>query len=235
MDENKLLPTNLFDDVVAEYRIKQKEVVRGFVYWCIELWEILLKYREILRKGGKRMEFLDVVWLHIAQATQQIRLFELSKEKIEKDLLAWVITNREKLNLFLALTDEQKELVMAKGLDENTTSADFRSVVAEIKTKDEDITSIDTDFEDDSWKKITEKVGGNPLLVDTKRASKHLQEQIGVSIESRELVEWILFIEKAKEVLRSTKKLDGMEKEKMKDLYVKQLGELETIFTEYFN
>ena len=224
-----------FDEVVTEYRLKQKEVVKNFVYGCIELGEILCTYRDRLKKEDKWMEFLDVIWLHIAQANQQIRLYELSKEKIEKDLLAGVVTNWEKLNLFLALTDEQKEKVLAKKLDENTTTSDFRTAIAEIKSDDK-IEIEDSKFEDQARKKIEEMVGGNPLLVDTKKASKTVQESLGMSIAAREFLEGVLYMEKVKEVLRSdNSKVSGIEKAQLKELYATQLAELEDELDKFFS
>ena len=46
---------------------------------------------------------------------------------------------------------------------------------------------------------------------------------MNVSIDSRELIEGVLFIEKAKDILRNSKPLSGEEKNKMRELYVKQL------------
>ena len=221
------------DEVVGEYQIKQKEVMKNFVYWCVELWEILSKYREALKKENKWVYFLETVNLHITTANQQIRLYEISKEKIAKDVLASTITNREKLHLFLALNDEQKEKVLEKKFDENTTTADFRAGIAEIK--DTDVTIPDNDFEEANWKKMTEAVGGNPLLVDTKKTSRLMQEDIKMSVKVRELVEWVLFIEKAKEVLKHKLDLTDSEKEQMRDLYANQIWELETAYSEFFS
>ena len=158
--ENEIIESN-FDTAVSQYRLKQKDVLKNFIYGCIELGAILAEYHDEFTKSRNWLKFLEEIDIHPATANQQIRLYEISKEKIEKDVLAEVITNREKLNLFLALNDEEKEKVLQKGLDSHTSNADFKNVITEVK---------DEGFEDVSWKKMVEETSGeNPLLVDTKR------------------------------------------------------------------
>ena len=146
--ENEIVELN-FDEAVKIFKVKQGEVLKNFVYGCIELWAILAEYREEFTKSRTWLKFLEEIDIHPATANQQIRLYEISKEKIDKNVLAEVITNREKLNLFLALNDEEKEKVLQKGLDIQTTSADFKNIIAEIK---------DENFEDVSWKKMVEEM-----------------------------------------------------------------------------
>ena len=227
---------SFFDEAVTEYKTKQKEVLKGFVYGCIELWEILLKFRTQLKLDGTRMKFLEACGLNLSQSSQQIRLFEYSQKKLEKEVLSTVITNREKLNLFLALPEEQKEKLLQKGLDEKTTTEDFREAVVSIKGEDTPVIPDDDTTEDEMWKKIEEQTGWNPLLVDTKKASKTVQEELGMGLAARAYLEWILYIEKTKEIIREDNgKLSADEKEKLKLLYAKQLSELQDALDKFFS
>ena len=223
---------SFLEEAVGEYKIKQRDVMKWFVYGCIELWEILYKYSVELQKEKLWMKFLDEVGIHVTTANQQIRLYEISKEKIEAELLAEVVTNWEKLHLFLALNDEQKEQIMQKGLDAQTTTADFRSIVTEIKTGD--VVLPDAKFEDEAREKIEKQVGGNPLLVDTKRASKTLQEDMKLPVQGRELVEAVLFLEKTKEIFRNSQEVPTEVLVQMKELVSKQILEVEEEFTILF-
>lgn len=227
-----------FDDGVFEYKAKQQEVVKNFVLGCIEIWEILLRYRNMLKPEWMRLKYLEEIKLNNTMAGNQIRLYELSQWKIEKEVLSSFITNWEKLNLFLPLPDEQKEKLVAKNLNSETTTEEFREAIVEVKNENLPIEAIDYDskYEDEMRKKIEESTNWwNPLLLDTQKASKVVQEAMWLSMYSRELLEWVVYIEKTKEILRNNKSnISEIEKEKIKSMYIKQLIELEESMNLFF-
>jgi predicted nucleic acid-binding OB-fold protein len=73
------------------------------------------------------------------------------------------------------------------------------------------------------------------LLVDTKKASKTIQEDMKLSINSREIIEAVLYMEKAKEIFAYAKDMTKEEKAELKDLVGKQIMELEEEFTKFFS
>jgi len=217
------------EEWVLEYQVKQKEVMKWFVYWCVELGEILLKYRDKLKPQWLWLKYLEEIKLNNTMAGNQIRLFELSQWKIEKEVLGSFITNWEKLNLFLALPDDKKEEIVNKQLTTDTTNSEFREAIAEVKG--EVVTEYDTKYEDEMWGKLEEVA----TTMDTKIASKMLQDNLQLSVESRELLEWILHIERTKEILnKANKQMNAEEKEKIKQLYARQLSELNTSLDLFF-
>jgi hypothetical protein len=217
------------EEWVLEYQVKQKEVMKWFVYWCVELGEILLKYRDKLKPQWLWLKYLEEIKLNNTMAGNQIRLFELSQWKIEKEVLGSFITNWEKLNLFLALPDDKKEEIVNKQLTTDTSNSEFREAIAEVKW--EVVTEYDTKYEDEMRGKLEEVAS----TMDTKIASKMLQDNLQLSAESRELLEWILHIEKTKEILnKANKQMNAEEKEKIKQLYARQLSELNTSLDLFF-
>ena len=242
MNELSELNEKLISDGVAEYQIKQKEVVKNFIYLCIEIWEILSKYRDEFKPTWLRLRFLKEIRVNDDMARNQIKLYELSKWKMEKDILWTFITNRNKLYMFMTLSDEQKEKLADKHIESTATNTEFREAIVEVKNEwvvmdwAWEVIIDDGKYEDEMWGKIEEVIWWNPMLLDTKKASKTVQESMWFSINTRELVEWVLFIEKTKEVLKSCSlHINVEEKERLKNIYAAKLMELEDIYTKFFN
>lgn len=234
MEENAIVH-NMFDIAVLEYKEKQKEVVKNFVRGCIELWQILHTNREVLKAEWKWMEFCEAINIHITQANQQIRLYEYSIKKTEKDILWEIITNWAKLNLFLSLTDDQKDKLIDSWLIWDANTEEFREKIIEIKNE-ENTQIIDMPiYEEEVRKKIEEQGWWNPMLHDTKKASKLVQESLKLPTNCREPIEAILHIEKAKEVLRDIPTLSIEDKDKLKAIFLKQMTELKSILDIFFN
>jgi len=134
MSETQILVTQqFFDDAVKEYTLKKEQIVRTFILGCIEMGQMLEKYREIMIPEGKWIAFCEAIGTNLSQANQQIRIYEYSVKRAEQDILGLIITNRAKLNLFLSLPDEQKEELLHSGLTSESTTEDFRGKVVEIK------------------------------------------------------------------------------------------------------
>lgn len=83
------------------------------------------------------MKFCTSIGLHIAQATQQIRMYELSLENTKIDIIKKMITNWTKLNLFMSLEDGQRLEIIALGeegeITPDTTAQEFRGAINDIK------------------------------------------------------------------------------------------------------
>jgi hypothetical protein len=146
--------------------------------------EVLHKHREEIKKYGKWMEFCNKIGLHIAMANQQIRMYEISLENSRIDILKRTITNWTKVNLFLSLSEEDREEIIDLAeegkIDADSTAIEFRDIICDIKQ---------IDREDEVEKPEDIKFERNPLHEDSGFAADLIKNASGLSNASKPFLE----------------------------------------------
>lgn len=190
-----------FNTAIKEYKSKQQETMRAFFSNVCELGEILSRHRAALKPQSQWTKYLDEVGLTIQAANQQIRLFEYAQKTEKKKLLEGVITNWAKCNLFLALEEDQREELL-DNTDGTETTAEFREKISEIKGDEVEVSSEDEDM---LIKQLHDTMGGKSILKsDPKITAAKLAKGFGVSDASIPIIEALLYIVIAQEILTTT-------------------------------
>lgn len=213
------------EDAIAEYIYIRESVASAFLFWIIHMGSILHKHREELKKMGKWMDFCSKIDLHIAQANQQIRMYELSLENSRIEVIKKTITNWTKLNMFMSLDDEKKEelLDLAEGweIDSDTSAHHFKELIGEIKGDDVDI---------DIWvpSNIIDKITGarNPLHEDNRFAAETIRKASWLSHSSKPFLEAYSSIQKWIDILKWEDRYPDIDSEELRLLMEWQISEL---------
>ena len=214
-----------FEDAVAEYIHIRESVASAFLFGIIRMWGVLNKHREELKKHGKWLDFCKAIWIHISQANQQIRMFEMSLTNSRIDVIKKTITSWTKLNAFLSLPedirDEVVDMIESGEISENVTAHELNEVIEDVK---------DREVQDDV---ITTPSGRNPLHEDSKFAADLIMRASGFSPASKPFLEAYSSIQKWVEILRGQWAYPRNEHEKnnLKEILEAQIKELSIILT----
>ena len=214
-----------FEDAVAEYIHIRESVASAFLFGIIRMGWVLHKHREELKRHGKWLDFCKTLGIHISQANQQIRMFEMSLTNSRIDVIKKTITNWTKLNAFLSLPedirDEVVEMVESGEIPEDITANELNDVIEDVKDR-----HVDEDT-------ITTPSGRNPLHEDSKFAADLIMKASGFSPASRPFLEAYSSIQKGVEILREQSSYPKSEDEKnnLKEILETQIKELSIILT----
>lgn len=229
MSDNIVVENVELDTAINEYKDKKRDVIKSFVGGCIELWAVLEKHRKILKPKWLWMQYCEEIHLHIAQANQQIRLYEYSLDKTKKELLERVITNWKKLNLFLALEDDEKEKILSsETLDEFTSSEDFKKEITSLTVSEE--LEVEDEIEDVVIEKVEDMMDWqNPMLDNPSFTAKQIQSTEKMSKATIPILEGILYIQKGRELVANRTRLNEKDKTKVRERLLTQIDELSEI------
>lgn len=215
------------EDAVAEYIYARNSIQSAFLFGIIQLGGILHKHREELKKHWTWLKFCSSIWLHIAQANQQIRMYDLSLQNTRMDIIKKTITNWTKLNMFMSLSEEDREelIDLAEKWDITpVTSADeFRGAIHDIK-------GIDVN-EEVSTEVIPTQTGRNPLHENSKYAAEAIRSAAKMSHAAKPFLEAYSSIQKAIEILRGESAYPAAEEKELKETLEAQVKELVTILS----
>ncbi len=210
-----------YTKIIAEYKNKQHEILKSFISGCIELGEILDRYHDELVEQKEWNKFLKEININSSQANQQIRLYKYSTENEKKELLEKVITNWNKLNLFLALDeDEKNELLEGDIITQESSNSDFKEHVNEIKDNILEYSEIKT------------LEGAELENIDVKATAKHIQRNCDASIDSIPAFEGIILIAKGIKKIQNTK-ISMEENQTLETLIHENITNLKMLLTNY--
>jgi len=195
------------------YVTKQKEVIQSFVWGCIQLGGILDEYHTILKEKKMWGSFLEEININRSMANQQLRLFHYSHDVKQKELLKKVITNWNKLNMFLALDDEKKvELLGSDAIDEHSSNQEFKEVIQEIKGEE-------------TYAEIGESTHIDINNIDIEATAKSMKSNLGTSENSVDAIQGVLTIAKGINKIQ-TAKINDNDKINIKNLLSEQMNSL---------
>lgn len=193
-----------FTAAVEEYRMKQKETMKTFLTNICELGEILSRHRAALKPNSEWTHYLKEIGLGLAPANQQIRMYEYSQKTDKKKLMEGVITNWAKVNLFLALEEDQKEELLGMA-DGSESTAEFRDKISGIKGDEVEV----SDDDEDLMLKTMETMGVTTLKIEDTTAmlatARSLAKTLGLTKDSVPVVLRLLYIVKATEDIATLK------------------------------
>lgn len=225
------------DEDVTSYKQREKEVTKEFLLGVIELGNILRMQRDKWKSKGKWIEYLEKIGKHVSGANQMIRLYEYSLEH-KKEILKSNLTNWNKVNLFLALEDEEK-LKLADAIDGKDVSSDaFREEVKTIKNvPPHELIELDPLPEsslklDDSSKfmELLDDVILTSSSVDVAKVLAELQKEFPFITEKSEAIATAyFFIQKAIGMLIDKPHLNDEERSFFRTRFVDQLQSLEVV------
>ena len=219
------------EDAVAEYIYARNTIETSFLFWIIQLGWILHKHREELKKHGTWLKFCSDIWLHITQANQQIRMYELSLEHTKIDIIKKLITNWTKLNLFMSLEETQREEIIELAekweLASDTSAEEFRDAIKDIKWVEIEKEEVEAPVELVATR--------NPLHEDSKFAAEAIRSAANMSHRAKPFLEAYSSIQKGIEILSETDValLDQSEREQIVELIKAQVAELSNITSHY--
>lgn len=235
------------DSAAQEYCNRENRLISDFVTWIVDLWSILSKYRDEFKASGQWMNFLEKIWISISKANAQIRMYEyIEKKSGDRRKLIWdSIRNWKKMNLFLALPEEEKEKIMEKiesgEITKSTSDVDFEAIVRQNDDlqvhSQEDVGNSDIVVADEVdvqsiWDKISD-VNKSVVLENPTIVSSHIQKELWTSINSRGFIEHTVIINNGIQKIKSFDKssLNSKDKEALKWILKEFIEELESEIT----
>lgn len=211
-----------FDDAVSEYKTKEKETLKTFVHNIAECGAILHKWKEKMKHEQTWMKYCNEIGLTVAAANQQIRFYEHSRDAAKMRLLKGKINNWAKLNKYLSLADRYKEEFLNLDVDDDTPTKVFMEKIEEMK-KGEDpsgdikpvsgLEMVEATEKDEldlfTWiqEKTEDGITTNPKIL-----AEFVQKELGLTINSREKLEGLIYIIKGIELFKRPATLDAHEK-----------------------
>lgn len=174
------IQNNNFITALKEYSLVREETSRLFIEWIIKMWAVLYTYRDTLKKEWRWLEFCEQIGIHISQANQQIRMYELSIDNNRMPVIENTITNWAKLNSFMSLNEEWKNTILDRVeewvISTNIWSQDFREEIDNIKNKD-------------LWNNEVVSSHRNIIHEDSRNASDLIQKTAGLHYTTKPFLE----------------------------------------------
>jgi len=189
-------PIRDMDLSVFEYKTAEKGVREVFIKGVIKLGEILYKQREVWRPMKRWTEFLDKSKLTMTTSNQMIRIYKYAKNNFEK-LQKANVTNWSKINLFLALSDVNKDNVANKIDGEEVEVSAFKEVVNEFK---EEVVLMES-FDEEKLLSLMNKTVLKNVPLTARILVRNVNKEKRMSPKCSPLAEAFLYIQKSRMLL----------------------------------
>lgn len=158
-----------FNNDIEEFKIVEKEVIINFTNGIIKLGEILKRQRDKWKPKKRWMEYLTIIDKTLPNANQCVRYYEYSINNMPT-LLKVNLNNWHKMNMFLALPEEQRDK-MAESIDgKEVTTDEFIETINEVKDEDIEI----PEEEDGAWQELVSSASFSDIPFMAKELLKQL-------------------------------------------------------------
>ena len=204
---------------VFEYKEAERGVRESFIKGVIGLGELLYKQREVWKPMKRWTEFLKKSKLTTTTSNQMIRIYEYAENNFDK-LQKANVTNWEKINLFLALSDVNKDNVAGKIDGEEVEVSVFKEVINEFI---EELVSMEK-FNEEKLLTLMNKTALKNVPLTARILVKNVNKEKRMSPKCSPLAESFLYIQKSKMLFNDNyDRLNNNEVSFWKDLIEKQI------------
>lgn len=196
-----------FDDAVTEYKVKEQQTMRTFAENIASLGSILEKHKAVMKPDGVWMKYCSAIGVSVVTANTQIKFFEYSQDKTKNKFLQEKINNWAKMTKFLALSESKQLKLLETEFASDISSKEFSEIVDSLDGDEKVTEAIDTD-ELELLKEIASRGGDGSMLANPAALAESLQKDLGTSADSRPVIEGIIYLMKACELIPSVKLSD---------------------------